>query len=93
LKARGSVGSIGGKFSDEYLLVSNLGEDQIYSCNSCKTSFNSELVNTETPECLSCNSTDLTKSNAIEVGHAFLLGNRYSESFKATFVSSNAQNK
>jgi prolyl-tRNA synthetase len=93
-KARGSVGSIGGKYSDEYHLISDLGEDEIFICNSCKSSFNAELVNTdEIPKCSSCSSNDLLKANAIEVGHAFLLGNKYSEKFKATFLTNDSQNK
>ncbi len=93
-KARGSVGSIGGKYSHEYHLISDLGEDEIFICNSCKSSFNAELVDTDQiPKCNSCDSNDLFKTNAIEVGHAFLLGNKYSEKFNATFLTNDSQNK
>ncbi|CAG2112859.1 unnamed protein product [Medioppia subpectinata] len=94
IKARASVGSIGGKYSDEFVLPSDLGEDEIYKCNACQTAFNTELVlNGSDAECISCKSNDLTKMNAIEVGHAFLLGNRYSAKFDAKYSSNDTNAK
>ncbi|XP_054164750.1 probable proline--tRNA ligase, mitochondrial [Oppia nitens] len=92
IKVRGSVGNIGGKYSQEFMLVSDLGEDEIYKCNVCESAFNTELIdNTDEVKCLTCNSNDLKKLNAIEVGHTFLLGTRYSHNFNANYISNDSE--
>jgi prolyl-tRNA synthetase len=94
LKARGSVGTIGGKYSEEFVLGSDLGEDEVFKCNSCDKAFNAELIATrQEVECMFCSSHDLTKFNAIEVGHTFLLGNRYSEKFDAKYTANETKAK
>lgn len=94
MKARGSVGTIGGKYSDEFLLISDLGEDEVYRCESCQTAFNKELINIEEGvKCLSCGCNTLSKVNAIEVGHSFLLGDTYSNKFNAKYVANEPNNK
>ncbi|CAG2175231.1 unnamed protein product, partial [Oppiella nova] len=92
--ACGSVGTIGGKYSEEFVLGSDLGEDEVFKCNSCDKAFNAELIATrQEVECMFCSSHDLTKFNAIEVGHTFLLGNRYSEKFDAKYTANETKAK
>lgn len=47
--------------------------------------YNAELVK-EKKACISCGSVKTTEHKAIEVGHTFLLGMRYAETFGAHFV-------
>lgn len=60
-------------------------------CNSCGHSANAEYhnINDQNNEvkCLSCGNSALNEKTAIEVGHAFFLGTRYSKAFN-TFVTS-----
>ncbi|CAG2163028.1 unnamed protein product [Oppiella nova] len=70
------------------------GEDEVFKCNSCDKAFNAELIATrQEVECMFCSSHDLTKFNAIEVGHTFLLGNRYSEKFDAKYTANETKAK
>lgn len=106
IKTVGSVGSIGGKYSHEWLLETPLGEDEVYSCRACGESFNAELVLEQQleaeeahgqssqppppPHCLNCGNTDqalLPRRRALELGHSFLLSDRYSSKMGAYYLS------
>jgi len=41
--ATGSTGTIGGKKSHEFHILSEVGEDRILHCDTCKEAFNDEL--------------------------------------------------
>lgn len=87
IKVKGSSGDIGGDISHEFHILSNVGEDKVQYCSMCKVGINSELIGTEDLVCKTCN-TDYQTANAIEVGHAFLLGTTYSKPFKAAYDNS-----
>lgn len=96
LTAKGSVGAMGGKFSHEYHLISEVGEDDLLFCNSCGSAINSELNaddNNFATKCLNCGANDIIHKNGIEVGHAFLLGTKYSKAFDANFLAENESKK
>lgn len=89
IKVKGSSGDIGGESSHEFHIISDIGEDEIFYCLKCRNGINSELLSGgEVPTCHSCNS-NYHKANAIEVGHAFLLGTSYSKPFQAEYDNSN----
>ncbi|XP_071166560.1 probable proline--tRNA ligase, mitochondrial isoform X1 [Mytilus edulis] len=92
-KVIGATGNIGGKLSHEFLLQSDIGEDTIKVCNSCQYGRNIEVEDPTVREnkCPSCGS-ELDKMSAIEVGHSFLLGTKYSEILGSTYKDKNAQN-
>lgn len=78
---------MGGKLSHEFHYISSSGEDRILQCNSCNYTANIE-VNQNSSLCPKCKSTDsLMEVKGIEVGHAFLLGDKYSAPFGATFLN------
>ncbi|GIY16194.1 probable proline--tRNA ligase, mitochondrial [Caerostris extrusa] len=87
IKAKGSSGDIGGKKSHEFHIISDIGEDEILYCPKCHSGINKELHDGKDIVCESCR-IPLKGSNAIEVGHAFLLGTTYSAPFQAKFDSS-----
>ncbi|KAH9426305.1 prolyl-tRNA synthetase [Dermatophagoides pteronyssinus] len=97
IKTVGSVGTIGGKHSHEFLLETNLGEDEMYTCLNCSESFNAELLDDinddqqqqqQQPYCLNCKSHHLTtKRRALELGHSFLLSDRYSKRMGAIYLA------
>jgi prolyl-tRNA synthetase len=76
---------MGGKYSHEFLVINANGEDHMWLCDSCHTSLNEELLqDTANVACPSCQN-QMKREKAIEVGHTFYLGTRYSEKFKANF--------
>ncbi|UXI19693.1 TIP41-like protein [Sarcoptes scabiei] len=94
-KTVGSVGSIGGKHSHEFLLESDLGEDEFYTCFDCFESFNIELLDGSSSfYCLNCKSQKLsTRRKAIELGHSFLLNDRYSRKMNAFYSEESSKEK
>ncbi len=92
-------GSIGGNKSEEFMCISDIGEDNILYDEKTGTSFNEELL--ERPdyqEYLKNNygindTTTLEKRKAVELGHIFKLGDKYSKSMNATYIDEFSQNK
>jgi len=68
------------KYSHEFQVITEAGEDTIHICQKCNLAVNAEVKN-ETPACPDCNGTDFKKAKAIEVGNIFKLGTKYSEPF------------
>lgn len=89
IKVAGDSGSMGGSISHEYHLKSAIGEDLLIQCNSCGYSANKELLTTEC--CTKCNSNDISISSAIEIGHTFILGTKYSKPLQATYLKDNGK--
>ncbi|XP_054707160.1 probable proline--tRNA ligase, mitochondrial [Uloborus diversus] len=89
VKVVGSSGDIGGHSSHEFHVPSHIGEDEILVCPKCKTGYNIEVLSSDkNPKCISCG-LEFDRKNAIEIGHAFLLGTTYSKPFDANYNSSN----
>jgi prolyl-tRNA synthetase len=68
------------KYSHEYMVEAEAGEDKILLCRLCGWAQNLEIAEqkSETP-CPHCKSGILEKVKSIEVGNIFKLGTRYSE--------------
>ncbi len=77
-------GTIGGKSSHEFMVVSKDGEDKIVICPKCNFGSNLEKAG-KVKKCPECK-TILKIKKAIEVGHIFALGTKYSEAMKANFT-------
>lgn len=86
----GSPGKIGGSLSHEFQLPSPAGEDAIIVCENCKNGVNEELLKDEEEReawSCGCEQPKVLRTPAIELGHTFLLGLKYSTPFEATFRS------
>ncbi|KAH0560264.1 probable proline--tRNA ligase, mitochondrial [Cotesia glomerata] len=79
--ALGDPGLMGGNLSHEFHYLSDIGEDKILSCSSCEVNVNATMTDKTT--CFNCGS-ELTEQTGIEVGHTFLLGNKYSRALGAS---------
>lgn len=80
-QARGSSGAMGGNLSHEWLVWSDEGEDQVVGCATCGWR-NKEVVDaSQSGACSKC-STQCPTRSAIEVGHTFVLGDRYTRPMK-----------
>lgn len=78
------TGSIGGGFSEEFMVMAESGEDRILICPRCQFGGNIEKVG-KIEKCPKCGGR-LEKKNCIEVGHIFNLGKKYSQAMRATFL-------
>lgn len=86
-------GAIGGSKSEEFMCLSDIGEDTILFDTVTGQAFNQELLDrADHKEYLLQNygvkDTDtLIKKRAVELGHIFQLGDKYSKSMNGTFVN------
>ncbi len=85
-------GAIGGNKSEEFMVVSDIGEDTILVDEEQKKGFNEEIL--ERPDYEQHlreehgieDISSLKKKKAIELGHIFQLGTKYSESMGANYI-------
>ena len=81
------VGQIGGDEADEFMVMSEVGEDTITYCTECAYSANQEFSNlNEGDSCPDCGGT-IAVAKGIEVGNIFKLGTKYSESMNAKIIN------
>lgn len=97
--AEASSGDMGGNYSHEYHLGNPTGEDTVAHCNSCGYTANDEVAVSRKSDnqpqdsspvvagdgCPRCETGTLDVSKAIELGHTFYLGTRYSEPLEALY--------
>ena len=84
-------GAIGGKKSEEFMVLSEMGEDTILIDRATGKALNSEIL--DRPDCMEYldkeygikDVSQLEKKRAVELGHIFQLGTKYSEAMGATF--------
>ena len=81
------TGQIGGDEADEFMVMSEVGEDTITYCTSCAYAANQEFSNlNEGDVCPDCGGT-IEVAKGIEVGNIFKLGTKYSESMNAKIIN------
>ena len=88
-------GTIGGSKSEEFMLISDIGEDNILIDKITNKALNCELLEREdAAEYLKEtygieNINFLEKRKAVELGHIFQLGDKYSKTMNATYIDAN----
>ena len=91
------------KYSHEFQMVTEAGEDLIYICQKCKTAINKEIF-FEIKNCPNCNNLNKfsaqggpasgwEEKKAVEVGNIFKLGTKYSAPFDLKFRDKDASEK
>ncbi len=80
------------KYSHEFQMVTEAGEDLIYICEKCKLAINKEIKE-ENPVCPDCSSERFEEKKAVEVGNIFKLGTKYSMPFDLKFRDKDGQEK
>ncbi|OHB19461.1 MAG: prolyl-tRNA synthetase [Parcubacteria group bacterium RIFCSPHIGHO2_01_FULL_56_18] len=73
------------KFSDEFQMLCDAGEDTIYLHREKKVGVNREVYNDDVLSELGLKKGDLEEVKAIEIGNIFKLGTRFSEPLGLTF--------
>jgi len=86
-------GAMGGNISHEFMVPAQIGEDMIASCPSC--GFQGQATNEcgEGATCPNCQKGQLTAQVAIELGHIFQLGTKYSKDLGAQYLDENGKQK
>ena len=92
-------GSIGGSKSEEFMCISDIGEDTILYDGKSGKAFNIELLEREDVKEYLKNTYDiddisnLERKKAVEVGHIFQLGNKYSKAMNANYIDESGLQK
>ncbi|MFA4890087.1 MAG: aminoacyl--tRNA ligase-related protein [Candidatus Paceibacterota bacterium] len=73
------------KYSHEFQMLSEAGEDAIFLCEKCKIAINKEIFN-EQSVCPTCGGKNFREEKAIEVGNIFKLMTKYSDPFGLKFT-------
>lgn len=85
------VGQIGGDEADEFMVMSEVGEDTITYCNTCTYAANQEHSGLNVGDkCPKCDGT-IEVAKGIEVGNIFKLGTKYSQPMGAKFIDRNGK--
>ena len=85
-------GIMGGELSHEFMVLADNGEDLILYCEGCGYGASQIKEDEAGRKCPRC-SKKLSTNNAIEIGHIFKLGVKYSESLSATFLNEKGKAK
>ncbi|MBI5530323.1 MAG: prolyl-tRNA synthetase [Candidatus Doudnabacteria bacterium] len=80
------------KFSHEYQVEIESGEDVIYICEKCGMAKNKEVFE-DGAECTKCGKTSWREAKASEVGNIFMLQEKYSKPFNLQFTDSDGSKK
>lgn len=84
-------GMMGGKDSQEFMLLNPVGEDTVFICPKCHKAYNGDVV----PEEKICpiDQESLKQERAIELAHVFKLGSKYSETLDLKFTDEGGAQK
>ncbi|XP_053963815.1 probable proline--tRNA ligase, mitochondrial [Anastrepha ludens] len=93
VKVKAATGMMGGSVSHEYHYLASSGEDQLVTCDACGYAANVEATEETNSSkiCPHCHCTNVQRVRGIEVGHTFLLNDKYSRPLKATFLQENGK--
>ncbi|GIW66263.1 MAG: proline--tRNA ligase [Candidatus Parcubacteria bacterium] len=73
------------KFSTEFQVATQSGEDVIYYCDNCRKAWNKDIIKSKIKKCNLCKKNlDVIKS--IEVGNTFNLGLKFSKDFNLIYL-------
>jgi prolyl-tRNA synthetase len=80
------------KYSHEYQVEIENGEDTIYICAKCNLAKNKEIFEPGS-ECTSCGKTEWRETKASEVGNIFKLQDKYSSAFNLQYTDKDGSKK
>jgi prolyl-tRNA synthetase len=81
------------KYSHEFQVLTEYGEDTIYYCKKCNYAQNKEIAEMKAGDkCPKCKG-EIAEGKAIEVGNIFQLKTKYSEPFKLDYVDEDGKKK
>jgi prolyl-tRNA synthetase len=74
------------KYSHEYQVVTEAGEDQIFICDKCGLAKNKEIYSGPEEVCTNCGKTTWKEAMACEVGNIFKLGTKFTNAFNVSYL-------
>lgn len=83
--AEADSGAMGGSVSHEYMVPADIGEDAILICSHCRHQTGLSVAQ-QKQGCSQCKKGKFEKIPAIEIGHIFQLGDKYSKAFDVSFL-------
>lgn len=84
-------GDMGGKYTHEFQLITDMGEDTLYVCD-CGFRANKETAENDSAVCPKCGK-QMEKKRGIEIGQVFQLGKKYTEAMHMTYTDANGEEK
>ena len=82
------------KFTHEFQVVADVGEDIIYVCDKCQYAENKEITKLKDGDkCSECKSGKIEEKKSIEVGNIFDQGTKYSEALGLEFSDETGNKK
>lgn len=69
------------KYSHEFQVLTEAGEDEIHLCEKCKVAVNKEIIEDLKHSCPECGNKKLVQKKSIEVGNIFPLKDKFSKAF------------
>jgi prolyl-tRNA synthetase len=85
-------GAMGGDVSHEFMVPADIGEDEVLRCPLC--GYAKGLKDAEQDcHCPKCAKENLVKTSAIEIGHIFQLGTKYTKALDLQFLDEKGQKK
>ncbi len=78
------------KYSHEFQVVTDAGEDEIYLCPKCNVAINKEIID-EQKVCPKCGNHKLEIKKSIEVGNIFKLKDKFTKAFDFNFINSDGK--
>src|SRR3989344_4364820 len=92
IRTHASVGLFS-KYSDEFQVLADVGEDIVHFCEKCGFAINQEIYDQEGDgKCSKCDG-KLTERKSIEVGNIFKLGTKFSEPLGLLFTAEDGTKK
>ena len=86
-------GAMGGDVSHEFMVPAPIGEDAVVTCQSCGYQGGVSEEESDNVKCPECSQDKLKKEVAIELGHIFQLGTKYSGAQQALFLDEDGKQK
>lgn len=80
------------KYSHEYQVEIENGEDTIYVCEKCRLAKNKEIFDSQV-KCTNCSSAQWRETKASEVGNIFKLQDKYSSAFNLQYTDQDGTKK
>jgi prolyl-tRNA synthetase len=86
-------GAMGGDLSHEFLITAPIGEDFVAQCTSCGFAQGAKEDFKEGGKCPQCSKDTMAKKVAIELGHIFQLGTKYTDSLEGLYLDEDGKRK
>ena len=87
------TGAMGGDVSHEYMVLAPIGEDSVITCDSCGNQAGASDEYADGKVCPKCKKGKLSSQVAIELGHIFQLGTKYSVAQEALFLDEDGKQR